>query len=243
MKNYKDLSASVNSIESFGLVDGPGIRTVIFFNGCSLRCKFCHNPEMFMMQENNTNVSELVAKIKRFKPYFKGNGGVTYSGGEPLLQVDFLIELSKALKEEDIHIALDTAGVGIGKYDEILELVDLVILDIKHLTNAGYEELVSHKMDEFLKFVEVLKKHNKDLWIRQVVVPGIHDNKEYMEMLVGYLKTLPNIKRIEFLPFHKMGDEKYEKLGIPNSLKNTPEMDGVKCRRLYEKYIEANFDL
>lgn len=243
MKNYKDLSASVNSIESFGLVDGPGIRTVIFFNGCSLRCKFCHNPEMFMMQENNTNVAELVAKIKRFKPYFKGNGGVTYSGGEPLLQVDFLIELSKALKEENIHIALDTAGVGIGKYDEILELVDLVILDIKHLTNAGYEELVSHKMDEFLKFVEVLKKHNKDLWIRQVVVPGIHDNKEYMEMLVGYLKTLPNIKRIEFLPFHKMGDEKYEKLGIPNSLKNTPEMDGVKCRRLYEKYIEANFDL
>ena len=243
MKNYKALSASVNSIESFGLVDGPGIRTVIFFNGCSLRCKFCHNPEMFMMQENNTNVSELVAKIKRFKPYFKGNGGVTYSGGEPLLQVDFLIELSKALKEEDIHIALDTAGVGIGKYDEILELVDLVILDIKHLTNAGYEELVSHKMDEFLKFVDVLKKHNKDLWIRQVVVPGIHDNKEYMEMLVGYLKTLPNIKRIEFLPFHKMGDEKYEKLGIPNPLKNTPEMDGVKCRRLYEKYIEANFDL
>ena len=243
MKNYKDLFASVNSIESFGLVDGPGIRTVIFFNGCSLRCKFCHNPEMFMMQENNTNVSELVAKIKRFKPYFKGNGGVTYSGGEPLLQVDFLIELSKALKEEDIHIALDTAGVGIGKYDEILELVDLVILDIKHLTNAGYEELVSHKMDEFLKFVDVLKKHNKDLWIRQVVVPGIHDNKEYMEMLVGYLKTLPNIKSIEFLPFHKMGDEKYEKLGIPNPLKNTPEMDGVKCRRLYEKYIEANFDL
>ena len=243
MKNYNDLSASVNSIESFGLVDGPGIRTVIFFNGCSLRCKFCHNPEMFMMQENNTNVAELVAKIKRFKPYFKGNGGVTYSGGEPLLQVDFLIELSKALKEEDIHIALDTAGVGIGKYDEILELVDLVILDIKHLTNAGYEELVSHKMDEFLKFVDVLKKHNKDLWIRQVVVPGIHDNKEYMEMLVSYLKTLPNIKRIEFLPFHKMGDEKYEKLGIPNPLKNTPEMDGVKCRRLYEKYIEANFDL
>ncbi len=243
MKNYKNLSASVNSIESFGLVDGPGIRTVIFFNGCLLRCKFCHNPEMFQMQEANTTVEELVEKIKRFKPYFKNNGGVTYSGGEPLLQVDFLIELSKALKEENVHIALDTAGVGIGKYDEILELVDLVILDIKHLTNAGYEELVSHKMDEFLKFVDVLKKHNKDLWIRQVVVPGIHDNKEYMEMLVGYLKTLPNIKRIEFLPFHKMGDEKYEKLGIPNPLKNTPEMDGVKCRRLYEKYIEANFDL
>lgn len=243
MKNYKALSASVNSIETFGLVDGPGIRVVVFFNGCSLRCKFCHNPEMFQMQEVNTTVEELVAKIKRFKPYFKGNGGVTYSGGEPLLQIDFLIELSKALKKENIHIALDTAGVGVGKYDEILDLVDLVILDIKHLTLEGYEELVSHKMDEFLKFVEVLKKHNKDLWIRQVVVPGIHDNSEYMEMLVEYLKTLPNIKRIELLPFHKMGDEKYEKLGLKNPLKNTPAMDGDKCRRLYEKYIEANFDL
>ena len=243
MKNYKNLTASINSIESFGLVDGPGIRVVIFFNGCSLRCKFCHNPEMFQMQMPNTNIAELVTKIKRYKPYFKNNGGVTYSGGEALLQVDFLIELSKALKEENIHIALDTAGVGIGEYDEILDLVDLVILDIKHLTPDGYEDLVSHKIDEFLKFVEVLKRHNKDLWIRQVVVPGIHDNPKYMEKLVEYLKTLPNIKRIEFLPFHKMGDEKYEKLGIPNPLKNTPEMDGVKCRRLYEKYIEANFDL
>lgn len=243
MKNYKNLSASVNSIESFGLVDGPGIRTVIFFNGCSLRCKFCHNPEMFQMQDDNITVDELVAKIKRFKPYFKNNGGVTYSGGEPLLQGDFLIELSKALKNENIHIALDTAGVGIGNYEEILKYIELVILDIKHLTLDGYEKLVSHKMDEFLKFVEVLKKLNKDLWIRQVVVPGIHDNSSYMEMLVDYLKTLPNVKRIEFLPFHKMGDEKYEKLGINNPLKNTPAMDGNKCRALYEKYIEANFDL
>ncbi len=243
MKNYKNLTASINSIESFGLVDGPGIRVVIFFNGCSLRCKFCHNPEMFNMQKPNITVEELVTKIKRFKPYFKGNGGVTYSGGEPLLQIDFLIELSKALKEEDIHIALDTAGVGIGKYEEILDLVDLVILDIKHLTPNGYENLVSHKMNEFLNFVEILKKHNKDLWIRQVIVPGIHDNQEYMEMLVTYLKTLPNIKRIEFLPFHKMGDEKYEKLGLPNPLKNTSEMDGDKCRSLYDKYIKPNFEI
>ena len=241
MKNYKNLSASINSIETFGLVDGPGIRVVIFFNGCSLRCKFCHNPEMFHIQKANTTVEELVAKIKRYKPYFKNSGGVTYSGGEPLLQVDFLIELSKALKNEGIHIALDTAGVGVGNYDEILKLVDLVILDIKHLTKTGYENLVSHSMDEYLKFVEVLKKHNKDLWIRQVIVPGIHDNIEYMNALVSYLKTIPNIKRIEFLPFHKMGDEKYEKLGIPNPLKNTPAADAKSCQKLYDEYIKANF--
>ena len=243
MKNYKNLSASINSIESFGLVDGPGIRVVIFFNGCSLRCKFCHNPEMFNMQEVNTTVEELVKKIKRFKPYFKNKGGVTYSGGEPLLQGDFLIELSKVLKQVGIHIALDTAGVGVGNYEEILKNIDLVILDIKHLIPAKYEDLVSHKMDEFLKFVEVVKKLNKDLWIRQVVVPGIHDNPEYMNMLVDYLKTLPNIKRIEFLPFHKMGDEKYEKLGIDNPLKNTFAMDEQKCQDLYNKYIKPNFEL
>ena len=243
MKNYKNLSASVNSIESFGLVDGPGIRVVIFFNGCSLRCKFCHNPEMFNRQEDNITVEELVNKIKRFKPYFKNSGGVTYSGGEPLLQVDFLIELSKVLKKENIHIALDTAGVGIGKYEELLKYVDLVILDIKHLTKTGYENLVSHPMDEFLNFVEVLKKINKDIWIRQVVVPGIHDNPEYMNMLICYLKTIPNIKRIEFLPFHKMGDEKYIKLGIPNPLKDVMAMDPQKCQELYDKYIKPNFDL
>ena len=243
MKNYKNLSASVNSIESFGLVDGPGIRVVIFFNGCSLRCKFCHNPEMFNRQEDNITKEELVNKIKRFKPYFKNSGGVTYSRGEPLLQVEFLIELSKVLKKENIHIALDTAGVGIGKYEELLKYVDLVILDIKHLTKTGYENLVSHPMDEFLNFVEVLKKINKDIWIRQVVVPGIHDNPEYMNMLICYLKTIPNIKRIEFLPFHKMGDEKYEKLGIPNPLKDVMAMDPQKCQELYDKYIKPNFDL
>lgn len=242
MKNYKDLTASVNSFESFGLVDGPGIRTVIFFNGCLLRCKFCHNPEMFKKQLNNTNVSELVAKIKRYKPYYKDVGGVTYSGGEPLLQVDFLIELSKALKAEGINIALDTAGVGIGKYEEILDLVDLVILDIKHLIKEEYKDLVNYDMTEFLKFVDVLKKKNKNLWIRQVVVPGIHDNAEYMKNLVSYLKTFNNIKRIEFLPFHKMGDEKYNQLGINNCFKNKSAMDPIKCQELFDKYIKPNFE-
>ena len=238
MKNYKNLSASINSIESFGLVDGPGIRTVIFFNGCLLRCKFCHNPEMFQMQEANTTVEELVEKIKRFKPYFKNNGGVTYSGGEPLLQVDFLIELSKALKEEDIHITLDTAGVGVGKYKEILELIDLVILDIKHVTKEGYRELVERDIEESEKFIEELNKSGKPVWIRQVIVPGIMDNDEYLDGLVDYLKKINNIEKIEFLPFHHLGFEKYQKLNIPNPLKDTPEMDANKCDELYKKFMK-----
>lgn len=239
MINYK-MKGSINSVETFGLLDGPGIRYVLFFNGCLLRCKFCHNPEMFTLKENNVTVKECVDKILRFKPYFNNGGGITLSGGEPLLQVDFLIELCKALKKENIHIALDTAGVGIGKYEDILALVDLVILDIKHLTWEGYQDITGHSIDEFKKFVEVLTKSNKDTWIRQVVVPNVHDNQKYMLMLQKYLGTLKNIKKVEFLPYHKIGDSKYEALGIVNPYKYKEAMDAKRCEELYNKYIKDN---
>lgn len=233
---------SVDSIETFGLVDGPGIRTVVFLNGCTLRCKYCHNPEMWKMDRNNMEVLELVSKVLRNKPYFKrSGGGVTFSGGEPLLQPTFVIEVSKRLKEENVHIALDTAGVGIGQYQEILQYIDLVILDIKHLDERGYYELVGREIDEFYKFVEVCQKMQKPLWIRQVVVPGVHDNDCYMSQLVDYLKTLKNIERIEFLPYHKLGSEKYEKLRLENPYCDKKAMDEVVCRGLYQKYIEKNF--
>ena len=161
---------SVDSIETFGLVDGPGIRTVVFFSGCRLRCLFCHNPEMFQMQQKNMTVSELVHKIMRSKPYFKrNNGGVTFSGGEPLLQVDFLIEVCKKLKAENIHIALDTAGVGIGKYEEILALVDLVILDIKHTNPLDYEKMTGAKFRRIITFPTVAMpfwKHDQIFAVR-----------------------------------------------------------------------------
>ena len=233
------MMGSIDSIETFGLVDGPGIRTVVFFSGCRLRCLFCHNPEMFQRKENNMDVDTLVKKILRSKPYFKRNhGGVTFSGGEPLLQVDFLLEVCKKLKAENIHIALDTAGVGIGKYDEILSLVDLVILDIKHTNPLGYEKMTGKKMDEVKKFIEHLNKSGKDVWIRQVVVPGITDQEDYLDSLVSYVKKIKNVKRIEFLPFHHLGFEKYEKLGLKNPLKDTPEMDKNLCDDLYKKFLE-----
>ena len=233
------MMGSIDSIETFGLVDGPGIRTVVFFSGCRLRCLFCHNPEMFQRKENNMDVDTLVKKILRSKPYFKRNhGGVTFSGGEPLLQVDFLLEVCKKLKAENIHIALDTAGVGIGKYDEILSLVDLVILDIKHTNPLGYEKMTGQKMDEVEKFIEHLNKSGKDVWLRQVIVPGITDQEDYLDSLVSYVKKIKNVKRIEFLPFHHLGFEKYEKLGLKNPLKDTPEMDKNICDDLYKKFSE-----
>ena len=231
---------SVNSIETFGLVDGPGIRTVVFLNGCKLRCIYCHNPEMWHRLNDNYEPEELVKKIIRYKSYFGKTGGVTFSGGEPLLQPDFLIETLKLLKENDINTALDTAGVGVGRYDEILKYVDLVILDIKHAEKEGYKKITGQEITESEKFIEALNKNNKKVWIRQVVVPTIMDNMDYLVKLKKYLKKINNIEKIEFLPYHKLGFEKYETLGIDYPCKNINEMDKDKCQELYETFINLN---
>ena len=232
------MKASVNQIETFGLVDGPGIRTVIFLNGCRLRCLYCHNPEMWRMGDANYTTDELVEKVLRNKPYFKrNNGGVTFSGGEPLLQIDFLLDICKKLKEEGIHIALDTAGVGIGKYEEILSLVDLVLLDIKHVNAKGYKEITGTNIDESEKFIKCLNRSNKPVWIRQVIVPGVMDNDNYLHDLASYLQKIKNIEKIEFLPFHHLGFSKYEELKIENPLKDVAEMDTKECEELQEKFM------
>lgn len=224
---------SISSIETFGLVDGPGIRTVVFLNGCKLRCLFCHNPEMFIKKENNYTPEELVKKIIRNKPYFKrNNGGVTFSGGEPLLQSDFLIKVCKLLKQENIHIALDTSGVGNGNYEELLNLVDLVIFDIKAIDEKGYEFITGQKQDESLKFLDVCQKLNKNMWLRQVIVPNINDTEEYIYKLSNFIKPLKNIEKIELLPYHTMAIKKYEKMNIPYKLGDTIDMDIERCKYL-----------
>lgn len=228
----------IKKIETLGLVDGPGIRTVVFLSGCKLRCKYCHNPEMWKMSEPNYTPEELVKRIIRNKPYFKrNNGGVTFSGGEPLLQSEFLIEVCKLLKKEDIHIALDTSGVGNGNYDEILSYIDLVLLDIKHVKSDKYKELTGHNIDESQKFIEALNKSKKPVWIRQVIVPGLMDNDEYLYGLKEQLKKINNIQKIDFLPYHTLGSEKYKELGIDYPLENIKSMDNEKCQKLYQKFI------
>ncbi len=234
---------SVDSIESFGLVDGPGIRTVVFLSGCKLRCKYCHNPEMWKKGVANYTAFDLAKRIIRNKPYFRRNqGGVTFSGGEPLLQSEFLIEVCKILKKEGIHIALDTAGVGNGNYRELLSYVDLVLLDIKHITKDGYQEITGLEMDEFLNFMKALNESGKKVWIRQVIIPGMMDNDSYLMGLHDMLKDIKNIEHIEFLPYHTMGKEKYKKLGIVYPYEDLKEMDQKKCQELYQKFMEAYYE-
>lgn len=232
------MKASIDSIETFGLVDGPGIRCVVFFNGCKLRCKYCHNPEMWKKKENNYTPQQVFDKVIRSKPYFKDNGGVTFSGGEPLLHSDFIIEVAKLLKKENINIALDTSGVGLGNYKEILKYIDLVILDIKHTTKEGYKQITGATIDEVERFIEVLNKSNKKVWIRQVIIPDITDTEEYTTSLVKYLKKIKNIERIDFLPFHRLGEEKYKVLGIDYPYKNKNDMNKEKCQELYKNFIK-----
>ena len=231
------MNASIASIETFGVHDGPGIRTVVFFNGCNLRCIYCHNPEMFLKQDNNTTVDELVNIILKNIEYYGDNGGVTLSGGEALLHIDFIIEVANKIKKYNIHIALDTAGVGLGKYEELLKYIDLIILDIKHVTEEGYKLITNRKMFEINNFINTVKKCNSKLWIRQVIVPGIMDNDEYLYLLSDYLKQFNNIEKIEFLPYHKLGREKYIKLGLTYPCENIKEMDKDKCDMLYNKFI------
>lgn len=231
---------SVNSVESLGTVDGPGIRAVIFLNGCSLRCKYCHNPETWIMQEKNYEASSLVEKVIRYKPYFNHGGGVTFSGGEPLLQPEFLIECSRLFKENGINVALDTAGAGIGHYEEILKYTDLIIFDVKDVTKERFFDLTGGNIENTWQFLDIARKMNSKFWIRQVIIPGVNDTFAYMEELDKYIKdhiNIDNVERVEFLPYHKLGTEKYEKLHIFNPYQEKEAMDATKCKELYDYFI------
>ena len=231
------MKGSIASIETFGVLDGPGIRTVVFLNGCNLRCIYCHNPEMFKMGNKNMTVDELYQRIIRNKEYFGEYGGVTFSGGEPLLQQEFLINICKKLKNDNIHIALDTAGNGLGNYEELLKYIDLIILDIKYINKDGYKLITGGNIKKTEEFIQTANKLNKKFWIRQVVVPGIMNNDEYIKNLSIYLKKINNILKIEFLPYHKLGREKYLKIGLDYKCENIPEMDKTECDKLFDKFM------
>ena len=217
--------AYYSSLEPMGLVDGPGLRYVVFLQGCKLRCLYCHNPETWKLKAGKVITSEeLLHKILRYKNYYK-NGGVTFSGGEPLLQSEFLIDILKKCKENNLHTAIDTSGVGNGNYEEILKYVDLIILDIKAIDEEKYSYITKAKMNEFSKFLAIAQKMQKPFWLRTVIVPGFNDTKEDILNLSKFVKKIDNVKKVELLAYHLFGVDKYKELGIDYPLEGIKPMD------------------
>lgn len=222
----------INSIETSGMVDGPGIRVVIFMQGCTLRCIYCHNPETWSKKGNfEMTPEEVVAKVKRYRNYFGKKGGVTFSGGEPFYQKEFLLQTLKLCKKEGIHTALDTAGI-VENPEEILKYTDLVILDIKAYEANLYKKITGKKLDTFLSFLDICQKLNKKMWLRSVIVPGINDSVEYVLGLKKFIQDLKNIEKVELLPYETLGVSKYKELNIPYALEKVNAMNKQKCLEL-----------
>jgi pyruvate formate lyase activating enzyme len=231
------ITGKIKQIETMGLVDGPGVRVVIFMQGCTLRCIFCHNPEMWSLEGGITiTPDEVLNTVLKYKNYFGEEGGVTFSGGEPLAQPKFLIECLKLCKEHNIHTCIDTAGVGNNSYfEEVLKYTDLVLFSIKGLTEEEYQKISKGSMNKSLEFLNLCRSLNKKMWIRSVIVPGINDTEEYIESLAEFIKPLSNILKVELLSYHTMGVSKYKELGIDYSLIDTKPMGIDKTKKFQEK--------
>lgn len=232
------VKGKIHSIETMGLVDGPGIRVVVFFQGCSLRCKYCHNPDTWTYDGGEEYTpEELVKKIERYKTYFKSsNGGVTFSGGEPLRQPEFLLEVLKLCKEKEIHTCLDTSGFGSGNYYEILKYVDLVLFDIKHYDKDGYKNVTYMDISESLKCLNCIEEMEIPIWIRHVVVPGLTDGEEHIRGLKKYVSNIRGVEKIELLPYHLLGKNKYDVLKFKYPLEGVLAMDKDIIKK-YENII------
>ncbi|HHW90448.1 MAG TPA: pyruvate formate lyase-activating protein [Clostridiales bacterium] len=208
----------IHSIESLGTVDGPGIRTVVFMQGCDLRCRYCHNPDTWQRSCGTVySAQELVDKIIKFKPYFIKNGGVTVSGGEPLLQAEFLYEFFELLKKQSIHTAIDTAGMLNDNIKKLLTLTDLVLLDIKHTDPIEHKKLTGADFEPTQRMHQYLVDNNIDFWIRQVIVPGINNTPSQIQALAKYCV---NAQKYELIPYHTLGVKKWRELGLLYSLKD-----------------------
>jgi len=248
------LKAHIHSLESFGTVDGPGTRFVVFFQGCPMRCKYCHNPDTWdpVGGSSEMTVEEIIEQYERNRSFYENKGGITTTGGEPMMQLDFLIELYEECKKRGIHTCLDTSGImynskspeNVAKVKRLLASTDLVMLDIKHIDPEKHRELTSQPNDQILKFAQLISDCGVDLWIRHVIVPGVTDDDKYLEQLGYFIGSLKTLKALDALPYHTMGVPKYEQLGIDYPLKGIKDMpkdaliekkqvilEGIKKRR------------
>lgn len=217
----------IHSTESFGSVDGPGIRFLIFLQGCAMRCQFCHNPDSWQTGVGEErSATDLLDQAERFRPYWGDQGGITVSGGEALLQIDFLLELFEKAKQRGINTCLDTSaqiftreGKAFEKFERLMKLTDTVLLDIKHIDDEAHQKLTGRSNKNILDCARYLSSIRKPVWIRHVLIPGITDKDEYLLQLRDFLKTLHNIERVDILPYHTLGVYKYGKLGLDYPLK------------------------
>ena len=233
-----EILGNSHSIESCGTVDGPGIRSVVFVQGCPMRCKYCHNPDSWSTETNQQmSVSEILEKYDGVKEFVK-SGGLTVTGGEPLMQIDFVTELFKAAKAKNIHTALDTSGIlfnkgNTAKIDELLKYTDLVLLDIKHINNEEHIKLTGLPNTNILEFAQYLSQKKLPMWVRHVVVPEITYNEKYLRELGEFIGKLRNVKALDVLPYHDMAIPKYENLGINYPLKDVKPLtkeEALKAR-------------
>lgn len=246
------MQGRIHSLESFGTVDGPGVRYVVFMQGCPMRCKYCHNPDTWEVNAGTLMESDYIIEQYERNKGFYTDGGITVTGGEPLLQIDFITELFEKAKAKGIHTCIDSSGITfnpnspevVAKFDKLMPLTDLVMLDIKHIDDEHHFELTKQHNAGILAFAKYLSEKGVDTWIRHVVVPGITDDDEYLYKLGYFIGGLKTLRALDVLPYHDMGKVKYEKLGIDYPLKDTPPMDktilldkkkaiinGIKARR------------
>lgn len=221
----------INKLETFGSVDGPGVRFVVFTQGCPMRCLFCHNPETWDFKGEDAfdiSAEDLLKKALRYQSYWGKDGGITVSGGEPLMQMDFLIEFFEAAKAAGVHTCIDTSGVNFvrnepyfGKFERLMKSTDLLLVDLKIIDPAEHKKLTGHPIDHNLDMFRYLDEIGKPIWIRHVLVPGISDNDEYLERTREFIQSLHNVQKVEVLPYHSLALAKYQELGIDYALKDT----------------------
>lgn len=218
----------IHSTESFGAADGPGVRFIVFMQGCHMRCRYCHNPDTWKMDGGDeVTADEILKRALRFKPYWGKDGGITISGGEPLLQIDFVIELFKKAKELGINTCIDTAGNPFtkeepffSKFEELMKYTDLLLLDLKEINPARHKDLTGFDNSNIIEMAKYLSEINKPVWIRHVLVPEHSDFDEDLDALGDFIDTLSNVDRVEILPYHILGKFKWENLGIPYTLES-----------------------
>ena len=224
-----NIKGYVHTLETFGLVDGPGVRFVVFLSGCRMRCKFCHNPDTWSIAGKEWTAGDLFRHVRKYKSYWKNNGGITVSGGEPLLQMDFVTEFFSLAKSENIHTTLDTAGEPfrrdpeyLRRFNRLMSVTDLIMLDLKEMNPILHKELTGVDNSNILDMAEYLSDNGKKLWIRHVLVPGLTDDEADLTKMHKFISGLKTVEKVEVLPYHTLGIAKWKDLNIPYPLEGVP---------------------